>query len=179
MRVARGPGEAELDVAVGDGGRVAVAWARERRVAARVLSGGQLGGVDTVGDAGTDTTISAAVAPSGAVLVSWAAEELGADPRDDGDDYGPYAIRAVLAAPNGRFEREVSLSDRPAVAAEPVGAERFVLAYEGEESGRNVVRASEVGRRASGRHIRCPTPAPTRPSATWPAVRAARPWCPG
>ena len=31
------------------------------------------------------------------------------------------------------------------MAAEPVGAERFVLAYEGEESGRNVVRASEVG----------------------------------
>lgn len=109
MRVARGPGEAELDVAVGDGGRVAVAWARERRVAARVLSGGQLGGVDTVGDAGTDTTISAAVAPSGAVLVSRAAEELGADPRDDGDDYGPYAIRAVLAAPNGRFERAAAV----------------------------------------------------------------------
>lgn len=151
VRVGRGPGVAELDVAVGDSGRVAVAWARERRVAARVRSGGRLGGVDTVGDAGTDTTIRAAVALSGAVLVSWAAEELGAGPRDEGDDYGPYAIRAVLAAPNGRFEREISLSDRPAVAAEPVGAERFVLAYEGEESGRNVVRASEVGTPGIGR----------------------------
>jgi len=147
VRVARGPEVADLDVAVGEGGEVAVAWARERRVAVRRYSAGRLGRAQTVGDAGTGTAIRAAVASGGAVIVSWAAEELDAGPREEGENFGPYVVRAALAPPNGRFgpARQLSLSDRPSVAAEPVGAERFTLAYEGEESGRDLVRVAEAG----------------------------------
>jgi hypothetical protein len=149
VRIARGPDTASLEVAMNDGRQVVASWARNRRVAARRYSAsGRLARAQTVGRTALSTTISAAVAPGGRTLVAWAAE-LGTGPGDPprGFDDGPYAIRAAPASPGAGLgpPQELEVSDSGSLAARPVGADRILLAYGGEDGDRRVVRTVEGG----------------------------------
>jgi hypothetical protein len=116
----------DVDVAVGEGRDVVVAYRRADRLEARwSRAGGRLEGPQSLGPTDDLTNVEAAVARSGRMVVAWGAQDGGIEANE------PYVVRAAVRPAGPRGFRPATTLDPGGAAVRPESGVRVALAPDG------------------------------------------------